>query len=155
MRSAAYDLAQFAPVERETPVRTTVKVVDNPKRKRSLRTFRFRIALCSVTLFVLMALNVYNNMLLTETRAKVVSRNEELTRLNSEFSYLNCELENMVSLKNAADYAENELGLIKVSPNQIEYVNLRGDNQIIEGDSGAAGNIFVALKDAFAGLFGD
>jgi len=124
MRSTAYDLSQFAP-QREAPAKPSVKVIDNPRRKKSYRAYRLRLTFCSVALFALMALTVYNNMLLTETRAKVVSGTEELTQLVSEYSYLNCELENMVSLKNASDYAENELGLIKVAANQIEYVNLR------------------------------
>ena len=153
MRSAAYDLAQFEPPSKEIPVRPALRAVDNPKRKRSYRVHRLRLAVCSAALFALMALTVYNNMLLTETRAKVVSRSEELTRLNSEYSYLNCELENMVSLKNAADYAENELGLIKVSASQIEYVNLHGDNRIVEGDEGARVNIFLVVSDAIKGLF--
>ena len=133
MRSAAYNLSQFA---MEPEVRTPeVRIIDNPSQKRVIKTYRARLVSISVILFILMSLTVYNNMLVDLTKADIVKRNQEFARLENEYSYLTCEMENMISLKNATNYAENELGLVKISPSQIEYINLNNHNQIVESET--------------------
>ena len=144
MRSAAYDLSQFAPLPERRIAQ--VRIIDNPSQKKVIRTYRARLLTLSVILFILMSLTVYNNMLIDLTRSDIGKRNQELSRLENEYSYLNCELENMISLKNATNYAENELGLVKVSPSQIEYLNLHDENTIVESDSfRESGNIFIRI----------
>lgn len=120
MRTAAYDLSRFAPVpEVNTP---KVRIIDNPSQKRRIKTYRPHLITVSVVLFLLMSLTVYTNMQLDLTKAEIVKKNQEFARLENEYSYLNCEMENLISLKNATNYAENELGLVKISPSQIEYL---------------------------------
>ncbi len=152
MRSAAYDLSQFAPVV-EQQDRPKVRVVDNPKRKKGVRAYRVRLTFLCTFLLVLMTMTVYNNMLLTETQAKVNAQQEELTRLESEYTYLNWQMDSRVSLKNAEEYAETELGLVKMSMSQVEYLNLNSDNQIIEGDLSGENGFFAKVWDAIGGLF--
>lgn len=43
---------------------------------------------------------------------------------------LNLQLEGTVSLKNAEDYATNQLGMSKLESGQIEYVTLTQGNKI-------------------------
>jgi len=141
MRAVAYDLSQFAP---EPEVRTPqVRIIDNPSQKRVIKTYRARLITISIILFVLMSFTVYNNMLVDLTKADIVKRNQEYARLENEYSYLSCELENMISFKNVTNYAENDLGLVKISPSQIEYLNLHNENIIVESES---------IKDS-AGIF--
>ena len=152
MRSVAYDLSQFAPVpEIKTP---EVRIIDNPSQKRVIRTFRARLISLSAILFILMSLTVYNNMLVDLTRSDIVKKNQELARLENEYSYLNCALENMISLKNATNYAENELGLVKISPSQIEYLNLHDENIIVEAQSiNSSKNVFERIYKNCLDLF--
>ena len=152
MSVTAYDLSRFSGQNDSEP--GPIRTADYQKRDRRKKVYRGRIAVCLICLFAVMSLTVYNNMLLTEARAMAVSRMDELTRLESEYSYLNWQLENMISLRNAADYAENELGLIKVSASQIEYINLHSDNQIVEGEAVKdSGGFFKRMWNAFASLF--
>ena len=152
MKSAAYDMTQFEP-SREERVRE-VRVIDNPSQKKVIRTYRARLAVISTTLLILMSLTVYNNMLLDLTKADIVKRTQEFNRLENEYSYLNCELENLISLKNASNYAENELGLVKISPSQVEYISLLNTNQIIEDESDEANeNIFTRVYETCIRFF--
>ena len=38
-------------------------------------------------------------------------------------------------MKTAEEFAENELGLVRLSPAQIEYVNLENTNKIVEEET--------------------
>lgn len=126
--SAAYDLSQFAPAERERP---RVKVVTTKKKNsRNKKAFKVKFVAYMVVLAVLMAGTVYSRFQLTEVKSSINTNTTALTALQSENAYLSYELESMVSLRNAEDYAENELGLVRVDSSQIEYVSLCGGNMI-------------------------
>lgn len=151
MRAVAYDLSRFSQ-ETESQEKPKVRVVDNPRQKKGVRIYRLRVTFFCTFLLVLMALTVYNSMLLTETKANVNTGMDELTRLESEYTYLNWQLESRISLKNAEEYAETELGLVKMSAQQIEYINLSSDNQIVGGEADADGlfeNIWKSIKGLF------
>ena len=49
--------------------------------------------------------------------------------------YLDYQIESMVSMKTAEEFAENELGLVRLSPAQVEYVNLENSNKIVEEET--------------------
>lgn len=152
MRAVAYDLSQFASSPEEKAPQ--VRIIDNPSQKRVIKTYRARLISISTVLFILMSLTVYNNMLVDLTRADIVKKNQEFARLENEYSYLNCELENLISLKNATNYAENELGLIKISPNQIEYLSLHNNNVIVETEPiKGSSNVFIRIYETCLSLF--
>ena len=149
-RTAAYDISQFAPSER----RERITYVDNPKRKKSVRAYKAWLVFLCGFLVATMSYTVYSNMLLNDKKSAVASKTDELMQLESEFSYLNYRLESSVSLSNAEQYAVNELGLVKLNPNQIEYVNLRDGNSIIENkydleNSGFLSGIWMAIVGIF------
>ena len=78
---------------------------------------------------------VYSNMMLTKTKALIEKKNSELVEIQSENVYLDYQIESMVSMKTAEEFAENELGLVRLSPAQIEYVNLENTNKIVEEET--------------------
>ena len=65
----------------------------------------------------------------------IEKKNSELVEIQSENVFLDYQIESMVSMKKAEEFAENELGLIKLSPAQIEYVNLENSNKIVSEDT--------------------
>jgi len=131
--SVAYDLAQFAPSVERQP---RVEVVRTQKKKnKTKKALKARLITYVIMLTVLMMGTVYSRIQLTEVRSDINKKNTELTKIESENAYLNYEMESMVSLKNAEEYAVDELGLVKLDSNQIEYVTLRDENQIITEDS--------------------
>jgi cell division protein FtsL len=126
--TVAYDLSQFAPEETRRP---RVKVVKSARKKsRAKRAFKVKCVLYLATVALLMIGRIYSRQQLTETDREMNAYTQELTDLKSENAYLNYELENYVSLRNAEEYAEENLGLVKLDSNQIEYVSLNSENVI-------------------------
>ncbi|MEA4911147.1 MAG: hypothetical protein VB092_00845 [Oscillospiraceae bacterium] len=133
--SAAYDLTAFETAEQP---RVRVRVVGNVgSNKRQMRAFRNKCIASVLAVFLLMCATVYSRMMLTETTARINSSTQTLKTLQSENAYLSYQLESTVSLKNAEEYAINELGLVKLGSGQIEYVNLQQEDVIVKNDTTA------------------
>ena len=132
MASTAYDLRQFETVS-EAP---RIRVVRTGKELKAAadRKFVTQLVLLSVVVIALAVYTVYSNMLLTKTKAMIEKKSNELVEIQSENVYLDYQIESMVSMKRAEEYAENELGLIKLAPAQIKYVNLENSNKIVTED---------------------
>ena len=147
--NAAYDLSQFAVTE----PRERVRVVKTGKQVQAAedRKFMLQFIALTVVMIALAVYTVYSNMLLTKTKALITRSSAELVELQSENVYLDYQIESMVSLKNAEEYAANELGLIKLDTAQIEYVNLEGQNRIVmqqaDGVRGAVASFFGTVMD--------
>jgi len=148
--SAAYDLAQFAPeVQREPRVR----VVRTQKKSKTKKALKVKLVVNVVVLVFLMLGTIYSRVQLTETKSTINKKTTELTNIESENAYLSYEMDSMVSLKNAEEYAVDELGLVKLDSNQIEYVNLRDENEIVTDDDSEE-NSFIRFINLVIEFFG-
>ncbi len=149
--STAYDLSAFAPApQTQKPVRLARPAKSNREKRR----FLSKMAGYLFAIVLLMTATVMSRMQLTEIKADINSSNSELTELQSENAYLNYKLESLVSLKNAENYAINELGLVKMDSSRIEYVNLQDENQIITETGETLGEKFDAFVNAVIEFFG-
>ena len=74
-------------------------------------------------------------MYLFYSKALIEKKNSELVEIQSENVYLDYQIESMVSMKTAEEFAENELGLVRLSPAQVEYVNLENSNKIVDEET--------------------
>lgn len=149
--NSAYDLSQFAP-EREprAPRVRVVKSDSTRKYQKKLNRLRLRCVLLVVLVAFLAIVTVHSRTKLDETTTAIETETEHLTSLQSEYAYLNYQLESLVSLKNAEDYAKNELGLIKITGSQIEYINLQHEN-VIEANENSSG-FFPFMKYLFSSI---
>lgn len=130
--SVAYDLGQFAP---QTDNRVRVRVVNTAKsNKQTAKAFKTKCAVYFIVIMLLMSATVYSRLGLNETKGRINQQTETLKKLQSENVYLSFQLENKVSLKNAEEYATNELGLVKLGTGQTEYVDLQNEDVIEKND---------------------
>ena len=130
--SVAYDLGQFAP---QTDNRVRVRVVNTVKsNKQTAKAFKTKCAVYFIVIMLLMSATVYSHLGLNETKGRINQQTETLKKLQSENVYLSFQLENKVSLKNAEEYATNELGLVKLGTGQTEYVDLQNEDVIEKND---------------------
>ncbi|MBP0969737.1 MAG: hypothetical protein J5744_06270 [Oscillospiraceae bacterium] len=131
--NTAYDIDRFE----SAPRRERIRVIRTGDELRAAadRKFVKQLVALTVVVVVLAVYTVYSNMLLTKTKSMIEKKNSELVEIQSENVFLDYQIESMVSLKRAEEYAENELGLIKLSPAQIEYVNLENSNKIVAEDT--------------------
>ncbi len=131
--SVAYDLNRFAET---APARQPVKVAETHNKARSAedRKFVVQLVVLSIAVISLAVYTVYSNLLLTKVKSQITNRSAELVEIQSENIYLDYQIESFISYKSAEEYAQNELGLIKLDSAQIEYVNLENDNVIVTED---------------------
>ncbi len=149
--STAYDLSAFAPApQTEKPVR----VVKPRKSNKENRRFMTKLTVYLVAIVLLMAATVMSRMQLTETKSDINSYTSDLTELQSENAYLNYKLESLVSLKNAENYAVNELGLVKMDSSRIEYVNLQNENEIVTDGGESLSEKFDVFLNSVITFFG-
>ena len=156
-QNAAYDLSRFAPQQEQQP-KPQVEVVRRDRNvvfEKKLAKLRIRCTLLAVSVILLMVMTVNSRTELNETMNSIQRSTSDLTDLQSEYIYLNYELESLVSLKNAEEFAENELGLIKLGQSQVEYVSLQSGNTIetaekAEGVVPFAKYLFSAIIEMFS-----
>ncbi len=90
----------------------------------------FTIILISLLAAVLLGSVIYTldrrNTVYNELSAKT----SELTLMEAENVRLQSELESRMTAKNVEDYAENVLGMQKITPSQIEYIKIQTDDVV-------------------------
>lgn len=114
-----------------------VRVVKAKRGARARSRYVRAVTVYTVALALLMAGTVFSRMKLSETKANINKYSAALTELESENAYLSYQLESLVSLKNAEEYAVGTLGLVKLDSSRIEYVNLQDENVIEGGENDA------------------
>lgn len=128
--TTARDISRFATApqpKRQAPVRV---VKTNKKKVDNKRAFKRRCVAFVVVVLLLMVTTVFSRMQLTVVRSQINDCTAELANEQSYNTYLNYELESTISLEDAEAYAVNDLGLVKLNSNQIQYVNLNNENSI-------------------------
>ena len=148
--NAAYDLSAFETAEPRVRVVKTEKA--QKEKTNGAKAIKRRMAAAFVFIVALMCVSVYNHVMLSETQSKINAAQNQLTKLESSYDCLNIKLDDAVSLKEAEDYAVNELGMVKLDRSQIVYVNLRTENAIEDGE--VSPTALTAVKTALGAVEG-
>lgn len=130
-QNAAYDLSHFAPVK--PAERPQIRVAEK-KKVRKKPKFKAGLLAAAAVLVALVCMVVYNKMMLMEAVSATNRAASKLAELESQEGRLEVELESLVSLRQADDYAVNELGLVKTDNACVTYVNLYSDSVIVRSD---------------------
>ena len=104
-------------------------VVEN-RNAKSKDSF-MRGAVIFMVIAVLICVNLYNKMLLTELTTQIETRQEQYELLQNENRLMNMQLESMTSLRAVSEIAENELGMAEVESYQIEYIDLGAGDRVV------------------------
>ena len=122
-----YDLEVFAP--REERRREPLKVVKNKKKKKTKLFGRFAVdmKLVKVVAVVTFVLSLVGSVLVYQATATMLMgdiqvQKDALTELQSEYDYLNNELAMKANITEIEEYAQNQLGLVKMERGQVSYV---------------------------------
>ena len=122
-----YDLEVFAP--REERRREPLKVVKNKKTKKTKLFGRFAVdmKLVKVVAVVTFVLSLVVSVLVSQATATMLMgdiqvQKDALTELQSEYDYLNNELAMKANITEIEEYAQNQLGLVKMERGQVSYV---------------------------------
>ena len=132
-RSLAYDFDMFtssaapSPKEKETVI-TRHPSVSYKKLNRSREEVRTKIGAIAIAVFIvaMVVANVFTRAEITKVDAQMAVMSEEINRLESEATRINCEIEKMTSYKNVEQSAK-ELGMNKTEKNQVVYIKTNAD----------------------------
>ena len=137
----------------ETP-RPQVKVVRGGNRGLN-RARRFAQAtLRTLALAIVLGLVVsvlYSYAKLTELSGQINEVNTQLAAAQSEYDYLSTKMSDITSRASLQEVAEGQLGLVKLDPSQITYVQLE-DQSIIEKSSSSAVRLLDKVRTAALNL---
>ena len=124
----AYDLSDYneRKINSESP---DLRVIKGRNDKSSLG-MSFGTIVIALLLIGLIAATLYSNAVINELGNQINKANEEYSQLVSQNKKLTAVLESKVSLKNVENIAKDKLGLAKMEPYQIEYVNLLPEDKI-------------------------
>lgn len=131
----AYDLNRFAV---NTEKQRKVRVIKN-EDKKALRRVKMKgvkmVFLVAVMLSLICSL-LYSQTIETELNREIAMVQKDIVEAKSEHAYLANEIEIKANMKNIEKRAM-ELGLTKINPSQITYINIEKENKIVLPQSDA------------------
>lgn len=146
--SSAYKFELFE--EKSQRTEPEFKVIRNRKlEKAKQQNFMLRTAVYVAIFFVGIISILFNQIAITELTNQVSVKTTELEQLENEYRMLSAELEGSVALSNIESIITRDLGMTKLSEDQITYINLSdGDTMTLPEESSS---IFSELWNSITG----
>ena len=137
----------------ETP-RPQVKVVRGGNRglnraRRFAQTVLRTLAVAVVLGLIISVL--YSHAKLTELSGQINEVNTQLAAAQSEYDYLSTKMSDITSRASLQEVAEGQLGLVKLDPSQVTYVQLE-DQSVIEKSTNKAHHLLDEVRTAALSL---
>lgn len=101
--------------------------------------------MAAVSVMLLFCGFIYTKVEVNEIYNEIASTKKEIELLTSENVRMQSELEAKMSMKNVEDYAENMLGLTKLSKSQIVYMEVQADSVVEVAPENES--IFITIRD--------
>ena len=97
---------------------------------------RVQAVFAVMILMMLVFCYLYSQAVITELTTDLQRTQRQLVAAQSEYDYLSGLMDSKTSLKNVAEIATSQLGLMKVDASQITYVTLEQESVITLPESG-------------------
>lgn len=136
------------------PPRPTVRVVRGGNRglNRARRFAGTLLRILAVAIVAGLIISVlYSHAKLVELNGQINSINTELAAAQSEYDYLSTKMSDITSRASLQEVAEGQLGLVKLDPSQITYVQLE-DQSVIEKSTNKASRLLDRVRTAALSL---
>lgn len=149
----AYDLSRF---EAQTAERRAAEQGAQIKKVKQSKAAAARVSPLKAFVCLLLVIGVtsgllYTRVQLTERTTALSKATAAYTELQAEGTRMSLELEGKVSLKNAGDYAETQLGMVQLDSNRVEHIRLVQENRIEVPDS-ATPSVWDSIVNFFQSL---
>lgn len=150
--SVAYDLSLFDTSKRKEQA--------TPEKKPELKIATSSVAKAGKPIAVVLAgavfltvfiMFLYSKATLSEVNVRINEQTTALQNAQVINEALSNQLNGSVSLENVEQYAENELGMTKISASQERYVEMN-TGTMTETAKSDDGNVFVAIQNWFNGI---
>lgn len=134
--------------ELQRPQAPQIKHKKMPRSKSRVRLKCIQRIAIGLLAFAIMFAFIYGKVELSRITNEQSELMAQLAQLEENNLSLESELEAKTSLVKVEDYAENELGLVKLDKSQIEYVEIENDN-VIEVIEKKDDSIWSSIKNWF------
>ncbi|MBO4383033.1 MAG: septum formation initiator family protein [Clostridia bacterium] len=121
------------PVHRPKVVRKTQKQLREEARRS--RAVAVRVLSIALAFFLVLGVQIYCQVQVDELDQQLDALNREISVIQSDNTRRNMELNASVSLDKVDEYARNELGMVKISDYQVNYIRL-SDQDAVEVSGG-------------------
>lgn len=124
---------EVKPVKKKTAKKQATPKVTEKQRAASKNSHiaSAKILLCIFSIAAVFSIVLFLNVQLDETAMAINSVQHEIDIAKSEKVRLEAELEGMVSIDKVEDYAENNLGMVKLEDFKITYFDSGEDNHVV------------------------
>lgn len=134
MQTTAYDLSLFE--SKNLPQKPRVRVAQGGALRTAQAMKNLRLFAGVTLLLMLVVCYLYSQAVITELTTDLQRTQRQLVAAQSEYDYLSSQMDSKTSLKNVAEIATGQLGLMKVDKSQITYVTLEQESVITLPESG-------------------
>lgn len=142
--SSAYQLDMY--IEQKPDKKEELKKAQQRKQKAARR----KLILCMAVVFAAMFIMLFRYVRIYDLHSDVSAKAATLEKINMENEHTALEIESLTDKAKIQEYAENELGLKKLTSAQIVYLSPSNDNYMKNlAKSDRTAN---AVKGIFAGF---
>ena len=146
-----HDGAAAPRLERPQPAVKVVRGGDyGLNRARRFARMVARVLALAIVLGLVISV-LYSHAKLTELSGEINEVNTQLAAARSEYDYLSTRMSDITSRASLQEVAEGQLGLVKLDPSQITYVQLE-DESVIQKSTNTAGKLQVEVRTAALSL---
>ena len=154
----------MAKATKESVAYKELETRDRPSSRKMLREVKAprhiakTVTLRQVLLLVVIAAAsvaiIYNYMILTQLTDQASQKKQQLEDLKSEYTYLEAKEENMYTLSEIEEYAQQKLNMIKMDSSQVEYIELSNPDQIeVSGSSRGISSTVSLIAKGFHAIW--
>ena len=146
VHNLAYDYDEF-----EENAAAADRDIEHKKNTAEKGFFSIKFMIPCIIVGLLLCAMIYGKVQISGLCAEQTQLESELTELHNGNTSLESELAQKTSMTKVEEYAEKELGLVKLDKSQIEYVEVDSDAvaSVIETKDRS---IFVKIKNWFASV---
>ena len=134
--NVAYDLSFYEQEQERHIARKEKKesVIIKAQTKFSLGRKIANVLSVAVMITLIVAV-IATNAAVTTASTQIADMQDEIIRLESEKAYLEFTLESRMTLDQIENYAQTQLGMVKMDSSQKKYVELETENKIVVNQS--------------------
>ena len=146
-QNVAYDLSMYESLLEPKPEKKAKVQQAKTVKVKSNYAFRKVINALSVAVILSLVIGViWTNAEITKTTNSIAATQNSITESESEKAYLEFTMESRMSLNEIEDYAVGVLGMVKMDPSQIEYIEIENENKVEWGEGGLTEKIEEAVQ---------
>ena len=145
--NVAYDLSFYEQEQERHIARKEKKesVIIKAQTKFSLGRKIANILSVAVMITLIVAV-IATNAAVTTASTQIADMQDEIIRLESEKAYLEFTLESRMTLDQIENYAQTQLGMVKMDSAQKKYVELETENKIVVNQSPVKEKLAEAIQ---------